>query len=132
MIVFVKNAAVVRSGLARITLDIHGELEEKRCDGCGEVATAAHGIILDTHDCGGTWKRAPAQAPRMLAAAAYRVAARLETFAGAEGFDYSVSAAKARIGVVEISYVLGGMDGDGMDDDLVAEIAIDACGECDL
>ena len=99
MIIFVKNACVVRDGFTRLELDIHGTADNRA---------------------------------RTLAAAVYRVAARLEEFAAAEGFAYSVSVCKARLGILEISYVYGSMDGDGMDDDLAQELILNACGENDL
>ncbi len=97
MPVFVKEASVIRTGVARIALDFHG------------TRTA------DTK--------------RLIAAACYRVAAKLEDIAAAEGFAYQVDASKVRIGVVSLHYVLGGMDGDGMSDEVAGELAIDACGE---
>ena len=83
-------------------------------DGLARIQLAVHGTgNVDTH--------------RMLAAAAYRVAAQLEQYAGAEGFSYSVSASKARLGVVEFSYVLGASTLDGQ---VAEELAIEACADC--
>lgn len=31
-------------------------LVQVKCDVCGEVTTVARGIVLDPHDCGGTWR----------------------------------------------------------------------------
>jgi hypothetical protein len=75
---------------------------------------------------------APSAAPRVLAAAAYQVASQLETIAGDNGFAFSVSASKARLGIIEIAYAIAGGSGDGMDDSTAEEILIDACGSLEL
>jgi hypothetical protein len=62
---------------------------------------------------------------RALASAAYKLAAQLEESAGFNGFDCEVDATQAAQGIVKVDF-----RHDRLDDDVITDILIEACGDC--
>jgi hypothetical protein len=64
---------------------------------------------------------------RALASAAYKVAAQLEESAGFNGFDCEVDATQAAQGIIKVDF-----RHDRLDEDVIGDILIEACGDCGL
>lgn len=64
---------------------------------------------------------------RLLVAAVYKVASRLEEIAAVEGLEFTISLAGARLGAIDIDF-----RPDNFGADCIDEILIEACADCDL
>lgn len=64
---------------------------------------------------------------RSLTAAAFKVASALEDIGAEHGFEFTVSAARATAGIIDVDFRR-----DGLDDDSLEQILLDACAACGL